>query len=148
MEADVMHRPPRDPKRRFIDRSAMTEMVLAGLSLTSAVLINYFLAIYGGRTAVEARTMAFATWMLGHIFLAFTMRSQRETLFKIGLLTNPMMLLWSAAAVVFLLVITYVIELNPLMRVTTLSGTDWLWVIGVPFVTIFWQEIKKAVGGK
>ena len=55
------------------------------------------------------------------------------------------MLLWAALVITFLLVITYVVELSPLMRVTMLSGTDWLWVIGVPFVTIFWHEIKKAV---
>jgi Ca2+-transporting ATPase len=153
MEAGVMQRPPPDPRRRFIDRPMMTDMVLAALSLAAAVLVNYFIimAPYIGKEVpsaimIQARTIAFATWMLGHIFLAFTMRSRRETLSKIGLLTNQVMLIWAVAVVVFLIVITMVIELNPLMRVTTLTGMDWLMVIGVPFVTVFWHEIVKMIG--
>jgi Ca2+-transporting ATPase len=124
----------------------MTDMLLAALSLTAAVLINYLTAYYGGKDTTVARTIAFSTWMVGHIFLAFTMRSQHETLFKIGLLTNSVMLIWSAAVVVFLLAITNIFELNPLMRVTTLTGAEWLMVIAVPFVTVFWHEIAKMVG--
>ncbi|MFH1640031.1 MAG: cation-transporting P-type ATPase, partial [Chloroflexota bacterium] len=145
MEANTMHRPPRNPKRRFMDSCALTTMTLASLSLTAAVLFNYLSAYYGGRDPTQAGTIAFATWMVGHIFLAFTMRSQRETLFKIGLFTNPAMLIWSAAVVVFLAVITFIPAFHPLMRVTSLTGTDWLMAIVVPFVTVFWYEIKKAV---
>lgn len=145
MEAGSMHRPPRDPKLRFIDQEMMTDMLLAALSLTAAVLINYLTAYYGGKDATVSRTIAFATWMVGHIFLAFTMRSQHETLFKIGILTNHIMLIWSAAVVIFLVAITHIIELNPLMRVTTLTGMEWLLVITVPFVTVFWHEIAKMI---
>jgi Ca2+-transporting ATPase len=145
MEAGSMHRPPRDPKLKFVDQEMMTEIILAGLSLTAAVLFNYLTAYYGGKDATVSRTIAFATWMVGHIFLAFTMRSQHETLLKSGILTNSVMLIWSAAVVVFLLVITNIIELNPLMRVTTLTGMEWIWVVAVPFVTVFWHEIAKMI---
>lgn len=145
MEANAMHRPPRSPKLRFIDRAMMTEMVLASLSLAAAVLVNYLVAHYSGKTDTQARTIAFATWMIGHIFLAFTMRSQQETVFKIGLFRNPIMLLWAGATIVFLVIITNIPALQTVMRVTSLTGTDWLMAVVVPFVTVFWHEVMKAV---
>ncbi len=148
MEADVMHRPPRDPKRRFIDQPFLTEMILAALSLAVAVLFNYLYAYYGGTDATEARTLAFGTWLIGHIFLAFTMRSQRETLFKIGLLTNPIMIVWAAAAIAFFLLIIFIPELHPLLRVSYLSGKSWIMVFAVPFVAIFWHEVAKLFRGR
>ena len=143
-----MDRPPRDPKRRFIDRSVLISMLLASLSLATAVLVNYLVAYYGGKDLVEARTIAFGTWLIGHIYLAFTMRSQRQTLFKLGIITNPVMLIWAAAAVCLLLAITGFSALHPLIRVTSLNWMDWLMILVTPFITVFWHEIKKAVANR
>jgi Ca2+-transporting ATPase len=148
IEPDVMDRPPRDPRRRFIDRSVLVNMLLASLSLAAAVLVNYLLAYYGGKDLVEARTIAFGTWLIGHIYLAFTMRSQRQTLFKLGIFTNPVMIIWAVAAVCLLLAITGFAALHPLIRVTSLNLTGWLMILVTPFITVFWHEIKKAVANK
>jgi Ca2+-transporting ATPase len=145
IEVDAMHRPPRDPRKRFIDRPMLNNMALAALSLASAVLINYLLAYYGGKSITVARTIAFGTWLVGHIYLAFTMRSQRQTVFKLGLTSNPIMLIWASSAILFFILITNVPALEDVVKVTSLNGFEWLMVFGVPFVTIFWHEIKKTL---
>jgi magnesium-transporting ATPase (P-type) len=142
-----MRRPPRDPKRRFIDRPMLNSMALGALSLASAVLINYLLAYYGGKNFTEARTIAFGTWLVGHIYLAFTMRSQRQTVFKLGLTSNPIMLIWAGGAIIFLVLVTTVPALQTVIKVTSLNGWEWLMVFVVPFITVFWHEVKKALAG-
>ena len=151
IESDAMRRAPRDPRQRFIDRPMLSSMALAALSLASAVLINYLIVYYhfGGKNItdahlIEARTIAFGTWMVGHIYLAFTMRSQRQTVFRLGLASNPVMLIWGASAIVFLILVTNVPALQNVMKVTSLSWSEWLMVLVLPFITVFWHEAKKA----
>jgi Ca2+-transporting ATPase len=90
-----------------------------------------------------ARTVAFATWMVGHIFLALNFRSEREPLLKEGLLSNKVMLLWALLAFVVLVAGTTLPPLQQALQITSLQGTDWVLVIGVAFVATFWMEAAK-----
>ena len=143
MEPDTMRRPPRSPKARFIDRNMLTNISLVAVSLSAAVLINYLLVWYRGEGLAEARSVAFGTWLVGHIFLAFTMRSQKESMVSAGLLSNKVMLLWAGLAFVFLLFVTNVPFAQSAIKVTYISAFNWMLVIVVPFVTIFWLELRK-----
>ena len=98
---------------------------------------------YNGGSAVQAMTVAFATWMIGHIFLALTMRAPRTPILRLGLFSNRVMLVWAAGALAFVLVVTNVVPLQQALHVTSLSGRDWGLVLGVPFVAVFWQEVRK-----
>jgi Ca2+-transporting ATPase len=49
-----------------------------------------------------ARTYAFSAWMIGHVLLAFFSRSAHDPLYRIGLLTNRVLLAWTAGALGFL----------------------------------------------
>ena len=61
-------------------------MTLGALSLFAAVSTTYLYTWYSTGDLVLAQTMAFATWMVGHIFLALNFRSEKEPLAKLGLL--------------------------------------------------------------
>ena len=143
IEADAMRRPPRSPKQKFIDREMLTRMSLGSVCLSAAVLINYLLAWYSGQGLLVARSVAFGTWLIGHIFLAFTMRSQREPLTKIGILSNRIMLIWAAVAICFVALVGNFAATQATLKVAPLDLRNWLLAFGVPFVTVFWLEIKK-----
>lgn len=144
IEADAMRRPPRSPQQKFIDAELLSNMYIGAFSLAAAVLFNYLFATYSGWGLLEARSVAFGTWLVGHIFLAFVMRSQREPLVKIGPLRNRVMLVWGGAAVIFLVIITSVPAIQSVLKVTYLSPMSWLMAVAVPFVTIFWLELRKV----
>ena len=59
-----------------------------------------FLAFgWAWRQGLEAaQTVAFATWMVGHLVLAAHMRAERESIFRSKVFANRPFLLWSAAA--------------------------------------------------
>ena len=143
IEQDAMTRPPRSPKEKFVNRAMLGRVAASSLSLAAAVTINYLVAFYGGRSIVEAQTIAFATWLIGHIYLALTMRSERQTLLAIGPFANRVMLVWGAAAIAFLVIVTSIPEVRLAVKVSALDWLGWLMALGVPFVTVFWMELWK-----
>jgi len=145
MEPGTMQRPPREQKEKFINRSMLINMSVGSVSLAAAVLINYLSVWYLGWGQVQAQTVAFATWLTGHIFLAITMRSHREPIWKIGILSNKAMLVWAATALAFLVIVTNFSVAREALKLTSLTPSAWLLALFTPLVTIFFFEIKKLV---
>ena len=145
IEKDVMQRPPYNIKERFINRTMILKIFTGGASLAVAVMFNYLLATYSGSSLIHAQTIAFATWMIGHIFLAFNMRSEIIPLHRVGLFTNKTMLIWTSAAITFLVVVMYVPQIRLSLKLTSLDLKSWLLAVGVPFVTTFWMELEKTI---
>ncbi len=143
-ESGTMKRPPVD-QNKFLNRSMLQTMFLGALSLFAAVSICYGFTWYSTHDTVSAQTVAFATWMLGHIFLAFNFRSEKEPLIKQGLLSNKLMLLWATIAIATLAVGTNLAAIHSSLRITFLGPTSWILVIGVAFAATFWMELKKIL---
>ena len=103
-ETGNMKKPPTNPKERFLNKSVLRTLFLGALGLFIAVTATFLFAWYTTQSLPYARTVAFATWMFGHIFLALNFRSEREPLIKQGFLSNKVMLLWALLVFVTLLV--------------------------------------------
>ena len=144
-EIGIMKNPPINPNEKFLNHSMMKALILGALSLFAAVSITYLLTWYQTQNLALSQTMAFAAWMIGHIFLAFNFRSEKEPLEKLGLLTNKLMLLWAIITVVTLVAVINLPFLNSALKTTSLSVVDWLTVLVVCYVTIFWMEFKKLL---
>ena len=144
-EADVMKRPPRNPKERFMTRAMFVSIFVSALGLFVAVSMCYLLTYYWTGNLVHAQTVAFATWILTHIFLAFNLRSERQPLFRLGVLSNRVMVTWAIAALVTLLLGVTVPVLQTLLKASTLTMFDWALVLSVSFASTFWLEVVKWV---
>ena len=144
-EAGTMQKSPADPNEKFMNRSMLTTMALGALSLFAAVSTSYLYTWYTTGDLALAQTMAFATWMVGHIFLALNLRSEKEPLAKLGLLSNRLMLLWALVVAATLLVGTTVPLVHESLRITSLSASNWVTVLAVSFVATFWMELKKLL---
>jgi Ca2+-transporting ATPase len=145
-EGDTMKRKPRDPTEKFMNIQMTKGILMGAVSLCFAVLSTYLIAIYLNLS--EARTIAFATWMICHIFLAINMRTERDSLKKIGFFTNKVMLLWSFAVIMVLFSIIYVPSLQLVFKVAPLTLMDWMLVFGISFIATFWIEFKKFISNK
>jgi Ca2+-transporting ATPase len=147
-EGDLMRQPPRDPKARFMDRAMVTSILTSPLGLFAAVSITYLAGWYGGAGQVTAQTMAFATWLLGHVLLALNMRSERLPLFKLGFFSNRVMIAWGAGALAFVLAATLLNPLHPLLKTVSLSGAQWALIVGAVILGTFWIEARKLIAYK
>jgi Ca2+-transporting ATPase len=107
---DTMMRPPHPPDESVLARGMGKFILFVGLLLGGVCLAAQAVAYYGGgdaRTA-EYQTMVFTVLALSQMGNALSVRSDRESLFKIGLRTN-MSLLWAVLLTVVLqLAVIYV----------------------------------------
>jgi Ca2+-transporting ATPase len=87
--------------------------------------------------------MAFTAWMIGHVFLALNLRSEKEPLVRLGLLSNKVMLLWAFIVAAMLLVGTNLQVVHDSLKITSLSLSNWAIVLVVSFASTFWMELKK-----
>jgi len=147
-ESDLMKRPPRDPKAKFLDRGTLTGIFASALSLFVAVSFCYLVAYYRTNNLVYAQTVAFSAWIISHIFLAFVRRSENEPLLKRGLFSNRVMVLWAIAAVGMLLAAVYFPFLQGLVKVTAIRKLDWAMVVGASFAATIWIEAAKYIRRK
>ncbi len=144
-ESGIMNKPPNNPREKFLNQPMLRSLFLGALSLFIAVTATYLFAWYTTQNIPYARTIAFATWMFGHIFLALNFRSDKEPLLKEGLLSNKVMLLWALLVFVTLLVGTSLPVIQTALQITGLSLGDWALVIVVAFAATFWMELKKIL---
>jgi len=121
-------------------------LILSALSLFAAVTTTYMFAWYPTQNIPYARTVAFVTWMFGHIFLAFNMRSDHKPISKERLLSNKVMLAWAFLAVAVLSLSVIVPFIQSSLQITNLNLQSWVLAILVAFLSTFWMEIKKILG--
>ncbi len=104
-EADLMQRPPRDPRAPFLDRALVGSLFGGAAGLAASVSFVYLLTWYSGAGATTAHTAAFVTWLVGHVLLAFNLRTEREPVLRLGLFSNRVMLWWAGATLLFVLAV-------------------------------------------
>jgi len=116
-----------------------------GICLGAAVVATYLWASAQGTSEAHAQTVAFATWMFGHVLLALHMRSERQPVLLQGPRSNPAMALWGLGAVAALALVVGVPGLTETLKSTPLSAQEWLAAFVVPLVTTSWWEVWKLV---
>jgi Ca2+-transporting ATPase len=156
-EADLMRRPPRDPRARFMDRAMVGSIFGSAAGLFAAVSVVYLVTLwaelqgeawYSAASLARAQTAAFVTWLLGHVLLALNMRSERQPLLQLGLFSNRLMVIWGVATVVFVLLVTCVPGVQAALKTVALSGGDWTLAIGTALAGTFWMEGRKWLQGE
>jgi Ca2+-transporting ATPase len=88
-------------------------------------------------------TMAFLTLSLAELFRAYTVRSERQSVFTIGLFSNRYMQYAVGSSIVLLLLVVNVPFLQPIFNTHFLSPLQWGTVMGLALVPAFAEEITK-----
>jgi len=144
-ESEVMKKPPRDPKSKFLDRAMVLSIFSASSGLFVAVVFAYLLTWYSSGDLVKSQTMAFATWLVGHVFLAVNMRSVSEPLSRLGFLSNKLMVAWILATIAFAIAITTVPGAESAFKTTSLNVNDWVLLVLLSLAGTFWLEARKWI---
>lgn len=142
-EGDLMNRPPRNPKARFLDQEMVSSILTSTAGLFIAVSAVYLTILYSGAALPQAQTAAFAAWIIGHVFLAFNMRTNRQPLFQVGLFSNRVMIVWSAAAFFFLLFATQTSLMQAALGTVPPDTSQWALIGALTIASTFWTEIRK-----
>jgi Ca2+-transporting ATPase len=90
-----------------------------------------------------AETMAFITLSLCELFRAYTVRSERASIFKIGLFSNRYMQYAVGLSIALLVLVTAVPFLRPIFNTHFPSPSEWAIVIGLALIPAISEEITK-----
>ena len=149
-EANLMRRPPRDPKDGVFAGGVGFDVAYQGFFVTLLTMAAFFIGerIQNGAWAIanstDGTTMAFLTLSMAEIFHSFNMRSQRQSLFTIK---NQNKYLWGAAilSLVLTLVVLYVPFLADAFSFEHISILEYGIALVLAFLIIPMVEIVKVV---
>lgn len=144
-EANVMKRPPRDPKESIFDRRTVLISLVQGLGVLLISLGVFVAGRYLGLGGQESRTMAFATLIVANLALILTNVSWSRSI--ITTLRSPNQAMWwvVGGAFAFLGLVLYVPFLSRLFRFEMLSMLDATLCLGAGLMSIIWFEALKLV---
>jgi len=144
-ESDLLDHKPRDPKAKFLDKAMLSSIGISSLGLFAAVTALYLFTWYTTKDLVTAQTVAFFSWLIGHVLLAFNMRSERQPILQTGIGTNRLMLIWGLVVVIFLLLVSVIPGAHQVIRITSLTVTQWGMILAATIIGTFWMEVRKVI---
>jgi P-type Ca2+ transporter type 2C len=140
-ERQIMRRPPRHPDESIFARGVGRDITWIGLLLGLLLLaIAYY---YWSLGDANWQTMVFTTLALSRVWMAETMRSDRDSLFRIGVFSNRPMLAAVLLTAGLQLAVIYIPVLQSVFKTTALSGIDLVISIGLSSVVFGAIELEK-----
>jgi len=141
-EPGLMHEPPRNPSEPIINRDMIINIVVQACVMTGAVLGAFY---YGwSEYGLEVgRTYAFVTIITCELLRAYTARSERYSIFKIGIFSNKNMNLATVVSFALLAVVMFIPALREVFNVTEFHIHDWDFVILVSVMPVIFGELTK-----
>lgn len=141
-ERDVMRRPPRDPKESIFAAGLGAHIVWVGLLMGSVSILTQ--AMFLEDLPERWQTMVFTVLCLSQMGHVLAIRSETDSLFRQGLLSNAPLL--GAVVLTFALQMAtiYVPLLNPIFKTQPLTATELGISILLSSVVFVAVEIEKA----
>ncbi len=142
-EGDVMSRPPRHPRESVFAGGLGAHAIWVGLLMAGMVLLVQCWSITGGNS--HWQTMVFTVLCLTQLGHVLAIRSEKQSLFTIGLLSNKYLM--GAIALTFLLQMAtlYVPMLNPIFKTVPLTLGELFFCIAWSALVFVAVEIEKAI---
>ncbi|MFN8424921.1 MAG: cation-translocating P-type ATPase, partial [Anaerolineales bacterium] len=164
-DPDIMLQKPRAKDEPIVNRSMRAGLIVQTIAQTVAVLAAFGMGLlwhleagaqlvgnpityilnhdWRGVDVQSAETMAFVTLSLCELFRAYTVRSERASLFSIGVFSNRSMQYAVGLSIVLLLLVINVPFLQPIFNTHFLTIREWSVVVGFALVPAIAEEITK-----
>ncbi len=141
---DVLKEHPRDPKERVVNSAMLRRIAILTPLMALGTLMLFRLR--GGTDVARAQTIAFSAMVAFEWFQALNARSQRLSVFSIGLFSNRWLLLGVGTAILLQLSAVHTAIGHRLLGTTGLSWLDWLMIVLVSSSIWIADEILKWFG--
>lgn len=158
-DPDVMKEKPRDPKESFFAEGAGVRAIFGGLLIGLLTAFAFWYGFYeqgsspfakssAEGTVQYARTLAFMTLVACQLFYALAKRSDRKSIFSIGVFSNKYLI--GAILIGFLLqlIVITVPVMQSAFRLQMLDLKGWAMVICLGLFPLFVSELAKVLKKK
>jgi Ca2+-transporting ATPase len=164
----IMERKPRPPSEPIINRMMQAGIVIQTIAQTGVVLTAFVIGLlwhleagalvptgsnpllyvlqhnWRGVDVQTAETMAFVTLSLCELFRAYTVRSEKLSIFKLGVFSNKYMQYAVGLSVILMLAVVSLAFLQPIFNTHMPSLQEWGVILGLALVPAVSEEIFKA----
>lgn len=156
-EAGVMERPPRSRSQPLLSAGLLRKVLYFGLIEALAGMSSYFflnwmhgwpnvpLAAEGSDIYRMATTMTLAGIVAGQMGAVFGYRTDRVSIFSVGVASNGLVLAGVVLEVVLLAFWSYVPPVQAIFNTAPLSAVDWLFALSWAPVMLGAHELRKAM---
>ncbi len=143
-DPDTMDQPPRPPSEPIINREMRLHVAAQTIAKAAGTLIAYGVGLRLHPAQPQlARTMAFATLALSELLRAFTTRSERYSLFAVGLTSNRPLIFAVLLSLLVTVPVLYLPFLQPLFGTVSLGAAQWRVILPLVMLPAAVHELTK-----
>jgi len=154
-EPGIMSRQPRPPTEQLFNWAVVRRFGFLGAIQSCGVVFAFFWRIHSAHipfgaftstnpTYREALTMTQAGIVVSQFFNSFAVRSEEESIFKIGLFSNRPLIAAECIGLGFVAAVSYVPTLQSVFNTAPLKLSDWLILISFGVLLLVCEEARKA----
>jgi P-type Ca2+ transporter type 2C len=164
----IMQRKPRPPSEPIINRIMKQGIVIQTIAQTGVVLSAFLIGLlwhlevgtmvpagtnpilyllqhdWSGVDVQTAETMAFVTLSLCELFRAYTVRSEKVSIFKLGVFSNKYMQYAVVLSIFLMILVVSVSFLQPIFNTHFPDLREWGVILGLAVIPAVAEEIFKA----
>ncbi len=142
-EGDVMSRSPRHPKESIFAHGLGPHVLWVGLLMGGIVLFVQAWSLKTGHA--HWQTMAFTVLCLTQLGHVLAIRSEKESLFTMGLFSNQYLFGAVVLTFIFQMATIYVPALNPIFKTEPLTFNELIFTLVLSSIVFFAVEIEKLI---
>lgn len=144
-DPDIMYRKPRHPKESIFAYGLARRIAVRGTLIGVGTLLVFICGFYLNNSLEIARTMAFTTLVFSQLFHVFDCRSERYSIFELGLFSNPLLVGAVSCSVIMHLMVIYLPFFQPIFKTNPLSLGNWLIILAVSGGTTILQNVYRSL---
>jgi len=142
-ERGLMLRPPRPPSENIFANGMWQRILWGGLLIAALSLGIQAWAIQNGSS--HGQTMVFTVLTLSQLALVLAIRSERESVFRMGFFSNRPLIGAVLISLALQMATIYVPVLNPIFRTAPLSLAELLICLGLSALVFLIVELEKLL---
>jgi Ca2+-transporting ATPase len=140
-ERGIMRRPPRPMQESIFAHGMWQHMLWVGLLMAALTLLTQAWAFHTGHA--HWQTMVFTVLTISQLVHVMAIRSEKESLFSIGLFSNRPMTLTIIFTFMLQMATIYVPALNPIFKTEPLDGSELAACLVISSVVLLAVEVEK-----
>ena len=142
-EPGIMGQPPRPAREPIISGSMGLGLAFQAVAITAVSLCALWVGMHVFGSVGIGQTMAFVTLSGCQILRAYTNRSERASVFALGLFSNTWMQYAALSSSVLLVAVIYIPGLNTVFNAVPLSGAAWAYLAPLLAIPAIVDELLK-----
>jgi Ca2+-transporting ATPase len=146
IEKGIMDKPPRSQDENIINKAFILKMMFQGALIAACVLIAFTYVLYVEKEDLDrAKGVAFTVLVIAQLFHSFNCRSEKSSIFQLGVFSNMNLVLANVLSFSLQVAIIYLPFLENIFKTEQLSLFDWSLCFFISTLPLVGVELYKLL---